>query len=296
LKTRLFIGCLLASLAAAQEIVPSRSERVAVLEDKRINESSGLALSPRDPQIFWTHNDSASEPCVYAINRLGKTLAKVRLPHSVNFDWEDMASARNAEGQPLLFIGDIGDNLKVRPSLQIYQIPEPTLPATAEKEIASAEPIIWHASYPDGRHNAETLLVHPTTQRLYVVTKTEDGNCALYAFPETLTADKPMVLEKITDLVFPPRAHLGKRPHDACQTVSGCFSPDGRRLAIATYSFIHEWKIQPGQSLKEALKKQPRLIEPPVTSQMEAICYDLDGETLWFTSERLPTPLFRLTR
>lgn len=299
LKTASSVLALTLALALgslAQEIEKATAERVAVLEDKRINESSGLAQSQRDPLIFWTHNDSGSEPCVFAINRDGKTLAKVRLPHAVNFDWEDMASAKDASGQPLLFIGDIGDNLNLRPSIQVYQIAEPALPATADKETISAEPKVWHGSYPDGHHNAEALLVHPKTLRIYVVTKTADGHCAMYAFPEVLAEGKPMILAKITDLHFPPRNHLGKRPQDACETTAGCFSPDGGRLSIATYSFIHEWHVTPGESLKATLQNEAHLIEPPLAPQMESLCYDADGETLWFTSERLPTPLYRIKR
>lgn len=285
-----------ASTALAQQIEKLRTERVAVLEDKRINESSGLARSLRQPGIFWTHNDSASDPCIYAIDQAGKTRAKVRLPHAVNFDWEDMASAKDKNGTSQLYIADIGDNLLLRPSIQVYQIPEPDLPKTADKEILSADPQIWHGQYADGHHNAETLLVHPVTHRIYVVTKSEQDQSAVFAFPETLISDKPMKLEKITELRFPQRQLIGKRPHDACQTTAGSFSADGSRLTISTYSFIYEWRIKPDESLVEALKKPAVLITIPLIPQLEAICYDADGKTLWFTSERLPAPLWRIVR
>lgn len=296
MKASVFIACLWTCACQAQFNEPIQAERIAVLEDRRINESSGLSLSQRDPEIFWTHNDSGSEPCLYAIDRSGKTRAKVRLPHAVNFDWEDLAAGKDTEGLPVLFIADIGDNLKVRPSIQIYQIAEPALPTTPDREVLTTEPKVWHFSYPDGHHNAETLLVHPSTRRIYIVTKTEDGHCALFAAPEVLTEDKPMLLEKVSELYFPPRAHLGKRPHDACQVTAGGFSPDGSHIAIATYSFIHEWRISTGETLKDALQKTERLLEPPLTAQMEALCYDSDGRNLWFTSEQLPTPLYRIQR
>jgi hypothetical protein len=284
--------------AAAQEknaAIPASAERVTQLADQRINESSGLARSQRHPGVFWTLNDSGGEPCVFAIDTTGHTRAKVRLPHAVNFDWEDIASATDADGQPQLYIADIGDNLKVRPIIQVYQIPEPAIPAEhLDKEILSPEPRVWRALYPKKRHNAETLLVHPHTGRLYLVTKDDDGENTLYAFPETLTEGENMLLEKIVDIDFPSRPRLGKRPKDAELTTAGDISPDGRRLAISTYSYIHEWQLPSGQSLKDALKKPARLIEPPLTPQMEALCYDADSQTLWFTSERLPTPLYRL--
>jgi hypothetical protein len=288
--------CLLVLSATGHAVELAQAKLVTFLKDKRIDESSGLTQSLRDPQIFWTHNDSGSDPCLYAINPSGQTLAKVRLSRAVNFDWEDMASARDAAGQPHLYVADCGDNLLARASLQVYQIPEPVLPENADKEILSAEPKVYHASYPDGHHNAETLLVHPQTRRLYIVTKTETARSAVYAFPEKLITDAPMVLVKFCDLDFPARAHLGKRPSDASQTTSGAFAPDGSCVAICTYSFIYEWRIQPGESLKSALTRTAKFIEPPFLRQCEALCYDQDNQTLYLTSEHLPTPLVRITR
>jgi len=280
----------------AEEIEKAQAERVTLLEDKRINESSGLTRSLRVPGIFWTHNDSATDPCVYAIDQSGKTRAKVRVPGAVNFDWEDMASAKASDGTPLLFIGDLGDNLLVRPTVTVYEIPEPSLPKSADKELLSTAPKLWHARYPDGRHNAETLLVHPLTRRIYIVTKTDQGDCALYVFPEKLTNGETMELVKLTDLKFPAKARLGKRPMDASQTTGGAFAPDGRRVAISTYSYIHEWQLSSNDTLVAALKKESHLIEPPLVMQMEALCYDDDSKTIWFTSERLPSPLWRIRR
>ena len=280
----------------AEETEKSQAERVAVLEDKRINESSGLTRSLREPDIFWTHNDSATDPCVYAIDHSGKTRAKVRVPGAVNFDWEDMASAKGEDGTPLLFIGDLGDNLLVRPTVTVYEIPEPSLPKSADKEMLSTAPKLWHARYPDGQHNAETLLVHPQTRRIYIVTKTDKGDCALYVFPKKLTNGDTMELVKLTDLKFPAKPRLGKRPMDASQTTGGAFAPDGRRVAISTYSYIHEWHFADDEPLETVLKKASRLIEPPLVMQLEALCYDKDSETIWFTSERLPSPLWRINR
>ncbi len=296
MKHLICILCLLVTYAAGDEVEMAQSKRLATLEDKRIDESSGLTQSLLNPQVFWTHNDSGSEPCLYAISRSGLTLAKVRLPRAVNFDWEDMASAKDQTGQSNLYIADCGDNLMARASIQVYQIAEPNLPENADKEILSAEPKVYHARYPDGHHNAETLLVHPKTLRLYIVTKNDSVQSAVYAFPEKLMTDAPMVLEKLCDLDFPNRAHLGKRQMDACQTTSGAFSPDGSRVAISTYSFIHEWRIQPGETLKSAFSRPAHLIEPPFLRQSEALCYDSDNQTLYLTSEHLPTPLVSISR
>lgn len=278
--------------------VPSTSKQVAILDDKRIKESSGLALGERDPSIFWTMNDSGGEPCVFAIDRNGKTRAKVRVRDAANFDWEDIASGKGDDGAPALFIGDIGDNLFIRASIQVYQIPEPEIKAPGKPvaETETATPQIWRANYPDGKRNAESLLVHPQTNRLYILTKSDDGKCALYAFPHPLQPKVSMVLEKVVDLSFPTLIRAGKRPHDNCMTTGACFAPDGSRMVVATYSSLYEWVLPPDKPLAEALKQPPVRIEPELLRQTEGVCYDSDSRTLWLTSEHLPTPLLRVKR
>lgn len=278
--------------------VPSTSERVAILDDKRLKESSGLCLSARDPGIFWTLNDSGGEPCVFAIDRSGKTRAKVRVRDAANFDWEDIALGKDEKGAPALFIADIGDNFLMRTSLQVYQIPEPEINAPDQpvSETETAAPNIWRFNYPDGKHNAESLLVHPQTGRLYILTKSEDGQSALYAFPEVLKKDTSMALEKVVDVTFPTVVRVGKRPHDNCMTTGAGFSPDGTHLVVATYSSLYEWTLGKDQPLAEALKQPPVRIEPELLRQVEGVCYDRDNVTLWITSEHLPTPLLRVKR
>ena len=305
--TLLQLGLVFAAVLAAhgqsveawpEQPAPSKSQQVAILEDKRIKESSGLALGVRDPSIFWTVNDSGGEPCVFAIDRSGKTRAKVRVRDAANFDWEDIASCKDEHGTPTLFVGDIGDNLFIRASIQVYQIPEPEINAAGQpvSETETAAPQIWRANYPDGRHNAESLLVHPQTKRLYILTKSDDGRCALYAFPQPLQPKVSMVLEKVVDLVFPKLIRAGKRPHDNCMTTGASFAPDGSRLVVSTYSSLYEWRLPKNKSLAEALQQPPVRIEPELLRQVEAVCYDSDSLTLWLTSEHLPTPLLRVTR
>lgn len=296
-----FILVLCAAQAVAQTAwpekpVPSTSERVAVLDDKRIKESSGLCLGGRDPSIFWTLNDSGGEPCVFAIDRNGKTRAKVRVRDAANFDWEDLALGKDEKGEPALFVGDIGDNFQMRPTIQVYQIPEPAIfePGKTVEETTSAAPVIWRVNFPDGKHNAESLLVHPKTNRLHILTKSEDGKSALYVFPPSARNDASMTLEKVVDVIFPALVRAGKRPHDNCMTTGAGFAPDGTRLVVATYSSLYEWPLAADKPLGDALMLPPVRIEPELVPQVEGVCYDADSKTIWFTSERLPTPLMRV--
>ena len=255
-----------AGWAAAQQVEKPLAERVATLEDKRITESSGIIAGIDQPSVFWTLNDSGGEPCLFAITIAGKTRAKVRLKEAANFDWEAITIGRSQTGSAQIFVGDIGDNFHLRPTIHIYQIPEPALPAEADadKEVETAPPQLWHASYPDGPRNSESLLMHPTSGRLYVISKSDAGHSALYAFPPKLVPEKAMMLEKIADVELPSRVRIGKRPKDASQVSDACFSPSGDRIAIATYSYIYEWEIGSGETVADALGRPARLIEPPL--------------------------------
>ncbi|MCP5558746.1 MAG: hypothetical protein H7A55_13445 [Verrucomicrobiaceae bacterium] len=263
---------------------------MAELADKQINESSGLALSLRDPQVFWTVNDSGGEACVFAFDQSGKARGKVAVKDAFNFDWEDLGSGPGSDGKPALYVADIGDNLRKRPVVQIYEIPEPEFEA---KESASAK--VWAGIYPDGAHNAECLLVDPVSGALTILTKSEDGGSVLYAFPQK-RQDVPMVLKRIGEVQFPAMGRPGKRPVDDCMATGSCISADRKRVVVSTYCHLLEWEIREGEPLATAMARDPSRILPPLTPQMEAICYDADNATLWFTSERLPTPLYRLRR
>jgi hypothetical protein len=284
-----------ADLSQAVEEKPARSDRLALLSDKRINESSGLAPSCRIPDLFWTLNDSGGPTTVYALNSQGQTIAEIDVTNAKNIDWEDLASGPNTEAQPTLFIADIGDNAKARPSIQIYEIPDPKfIPVSKPQKIAPTR--TWNLRYPDGPANAETLLVHPKTGRLHILTKTFLGTATLYIAPAPPPPDTVQVLEKITTLNFPLLNKPGKRPIDNLMTTGGSLSSDATRLLIATYNSLYEWTLPDGQLTAKALDATPIRINPPLTRQMEAVCYEPNSLHILFTSEIPPAPLYRLQR
>jgi hypothetical protein len=284
-----------ADLTQAQEETGVKAEQLAILEDKRINESSGLAISRRRPDLLWTLNDSGGPTTLYGINRQGQTVTEIEVATAKNIDWEDLASGPNAEGQLCLFIADIGDNLRLRPNIQVYEVPEPADGARAK--VHQIKPSrVWKVRYPEGPANAETLLVHPKTGQLHLLTKTLTGAVVLYRFPAKHLPDTVQVLEKITTLTFPVLAKEGKEAAYNVMTTGGCMSCDGRRLVVATYNSLYEWRLPPGDLSAEAFAALPIRINPPLTRQMEAVCYEAGTYHLFVTSEIVPAPLYRIQR
>ena len=131
-----------------------------------IPETSGLAVSRRDPGLLWTHNDSGNESLLFAVDTLGIVQGRVRVPTRIR-DWEDISAAR-CLSYDCLYIADIGDNSRARRQVRIYRVPEP-----APRDAATASPDVFDATYADGPHNAEAMFALGTD--LFIVTKDRTG-------------------------------------------------------------------------------------------------------------------------
>ena len=74
-----------------------------------------------------------------------------------------------------IYIADIGDNKANRDMIEIYTIQEP-------ESLEDNDSVKYHRfdfTYPDGPHDAETLLIEPGTNQLYIVTKATKGTGAI---------------------------------------------------------------------------------------------------------------------
>lgn len=187
-------GLLVAGLLVAppaEAIATPAASVVRVLKDSRIVESSGLARSRISSTRLWTHNDSGDTARLFAVGTGGATVRTFTLTGASHKDWEGMASAVK-NGVSYLYAGDIGDNGKVRPQIYVHRIREPKPSAPS----GSRTPVTWAFRYPDGPHNAETLMVRPGTLRIYIVTKATGGG-AIYRAPATLSRTKVNVLTRV---------------------------------------------------------------------------------------------------
>ncbi|KOV66269.1 hypothetical protein [Streptomyces sp. MMG1121] len=227
-------------------------------KDPRITESSGLAASRRHPGIYWTHNDSGDGPYIYAVDsRTGKTVARITL--------RGIGSPRDVEAISMgpddqIYVGDIGDNLDgTWPYVWIYKLPEPKV--LKDQTVTAAQYVV---KYANGPRNAESLVVHPKTGRVYIIDKKEDGG-HLYEGPATLSTSGANV--------FKPIATVDLWATDAA------FSPDGRRLAVRGYfgGIYYDWN-------GGRIKREGRL-DVPMQGQGEGVTYSADGTKLLYSSE-----------
>jgi hypothetical protein len=275
-----------------------KSRLLGNLTDPRITESSGIAASRRADGVFWTHNDSGDGPYLFAIDRKGRTLARYTVPEATNVDWEDIALGPGPDGKPAIFIGDIGDNNSIRKECVVYRVPEPLVDTTKTMQERTTEvPDRFTYHYPDGPHDCETLMVHPKTHEIFVVTKdwSQAGVSGVYTFPIPLRPNDTVTLKRIGTMTFSTRMLTGTSyAQFEGMATGGDISPDGRRLVVRTYMLADEWDIKPGQSVADAIKSKPRETLLPLSKQGEGICYRLDGKAWLTTSEGANSPLFEI--
>ncbi|MFF5534204.1 WD40 repeat domain-containing protein [Streptomyces cinerochromogenes] len=228
------------------------------IKDPRITESSGLAASRQHPGIYWTHNDSDDGPYLYAVDSAtGRTVARITL--------RGIGSPRDVEAVSVgphneIYVGDIGDNFGGRwPYVWIYRLPEPK--KLTDQTVTATQYVV---KYSDGPRDAESLVVHPKTGRVYIIDKKEDGG-HLYEGPATLSTSGANV--------FRPVAAVDLWATDAA------FSPDGRHLAVRGYfgGIAYDWN-------GGRLRRKGRL-DVPLQGQGESVSYSADGTKLMYGSE-----------
>src|SRR5438093_6617217 len=150
-----------------------------------ITESSGLAASRCQNNVLWTHNDSGDDAFIFAINSAGDSLGTWKVPNAKNIDWEDIAAYKDKSGKCFIYIGEIGDNKAKRQEHAVYRVEEPLVApensSSARKNpLTTANADIVRFSYPDYVQDAETLMVHPKSGVIYVVTKRVSGPAGVY--------------------------------------------------------------------------------------------------------------------
>jgi hypothetical protein len=282
-KLHLLLAALLA--AAPAPTSGAAGPTLCTLQDHRIAESSGLAVSQG---TLWTHNDSGDTARFFALDRHCRTLATYSMTNETATDWEDMARGRGS-----LWFGDIGDNAARRSQVQVIRVPEPTV--TRGWHTLRAR--VYRFRYEDGPHDAETLLVHPRTGQLFVVSKSYDGSAAVYAAPLHPSATALNTFTKVgqlqthvTGTAGGPLGALGQ-----LSLTAGDINATADRVVLRTYTDAYEWVVTNGDVV-QAFSATPTVTALPSTRQGEGIGYDTDGRSWLTTSEGVGAPVDRIAR
>ncbi len=235
-------------------------------KDKRITESSGIAVSPTHKGIYYTHNDSDDGPQFFAVGPDGRTRATFQLAGAAARDWEGMAaSVDRATGKGVLWFADIGDNLNgAWPDISVYKVIEPESMSDATLRATR-----YRFRYADGGRNAEGIMVHPGTGRLHIVSKEFSGS--VYRAPARLRTDRVNILRRV-----------GPAP---IMATDAAYAPDGSSFVIRTY-FSASVYSAPGELISR--------VAMPALDQAESIAYTPDGLHLLTGTEGAGSPVYRV--
>ena len=264
------------------------------LQSKDLREASGVAASKCQADVYWTHNDSGDDAFIFALNKKGEKLGTWKVTGAKANDWEDIAEIKTPAGECVLYIGDIGNNTRIRDEFTIYRVREPKV--LPENESSSKKnPLPTEGAeaikfvYPDMRHDAETLMVHPTSGDIYILSKRLSGASAVYKLKSDFDLSKTNKLEKLADFSVPaiPNGFL----------TGGDIAPDGRRVIICDYFSAYELVLpETAKNFDEIWKETPQAVELGPREQGEAITYSADGKSIIAGSENKKPPLIEVKR
>lgn len=298
-------------------------------------EFSELSASVRDENVgfLWAIEDG-NLPKFVAIHKATAALAGTwTLEGIAANDVESCASALIA-GNPLLYLGDTGDNANAAATIKIHRVPEPVVTG-ANGNIAAGTIITATCAYPVGNvpthKDVECILADPATGDVYIITK-RITPVKMYrlpflgAYPGTtnlefsgnLTADA--TFNVISTTVSGNNGYV----------TGGSISPNGEEIVLRSYSALYYWKRETGETIVAALQRAPnrvltheyvggggganntastnrKFFHPTGEPQGEAIAFDRDGVNLFTCSEfvsdqadvagaRRVNPLFRFNR
>jgi len=267
---------------------------VSHVADPDVTEASGLVVSKCQPNVFWTHNDSGDGPFIYAFGPTGDNLGTWKVDAAQNIDWEDIAERREPDGTCRLYIGEIGDNSVKRSVHSVYRVREPQVSDQTkdlrEKNALSTEPAEkLDFSYADENQNAETLMVHPATGDIYVLTKRRKKPSGVYEIKPVFGSSEVQIVTKIADVQV-PSIPIGL-------LTGGDISPDGRRVALCDYVDGYELTLPSGDAnFDDIWRQQPIRIDLGPRDQGEAIAYSPDGLEVYATTEHPNPPLIEVRR
>ena len=222
---------------------PQSVRQIQVRAHGDLIEGSGAALSTAQPGVWFTTNDSRHGPTLFALDTLGAARGHWRVARATNIDWEAVAlgpcttndTLAAGERASCLYIADVGDNDEVRPSVALYQLPEPEAREVgATRGEVTAQ--ILSFRYEDGPHDVEAMYVGPLGD-VVLITKRPRRNTVGQGRPALVftiparawTAGQPVVAMLTDSLPIVPGSAPGRLITDAA------LSADARHVVVRTY-------------------------------------------------------------
>lgn len=305
-------GCTMANTSASKPIVYNGDTLELNTEFKRTSpgnspktmvEISGMSCSRVTPGYLWAQSDDNYR--VVAMTPKGAIQYDITFTNKPSRgDWEDMCSGIY-QGKQTIFVGGFGDNsAKHMKDNYIFYMEEPEIPQEYAKTTYSVGNNYIQFQYPDTTctYDAEAMFYDNVDQKLFIVNKVEWKAATVFSLDmDTIYPNELQTLKEECRLGLPDEWQFQR-------VTAADMTPDGRWIIIKNYdctekfpsNFIDEskrgkskaefayaliWERKEGESVVDALRRQPQQIAAYLMEwQGEAVAW-LDSTTFYTTSD-----------
>lgn len=289
-----FLPLIFLSCTSCMEMISTsnsfnEAQDLGVIENKTINEASGIVASYRNKGLLWTHNDSGDANRIYSMDAKGKGTREFYLEGASNRDWEAIGMATFPEGS-FIYVGEVGDNNAVHSDCAIYRVPEPEITASTPQTntLKNVQKISY--KYPDGARDAETILIDQSTKDIYIISKRESTK-RLYRLPYPQSYTQTTTAEFVQELTT-----FSTGTGQQLYLTDGNVSIDNQEIIIKSYFQIFHWRRATNETIPNALKRNPTILPYGLEPQGEGVCFAQDGSGYYTISEeggsKIPVKLY----
>ena len=248
------LGLFFAAPAAADPVPVA----ACAITDPELSELSGLVA---DDEHWYATNDGGSVVSVFVMGR-DCQVQEVVTGDVDPYDVEDMAIDRNGT----FWLSDTGDNDADRDTVALIAMTR------------GGESTLYRLTYPDGKHDAEALLLDPAGTP-YVITKSPLGAADVYRPAGPLASPGPTPLQHVLTVRLNSTDTSGGPVPGVVGSVTvtgAAASPDGTAVALRTYTDAYLFPMVDGDVVG-AFSAQPVRVPLANEAQGEAIAFQPDG-------------------
>jgi hypothetical protein len=253
------LGLLMATPAAHAQVpapVPA-----CTITDPELGELSGLVA---DGEHWYATNDGGTAATVFVLGKDCQVQDVITGPADP-YDVEDLALGPDGT----FWLSDTGDNDADRDTVALISL------------TPAGESTIHRLTYPDGRHDAEALLLDRAGTP-YIITKSPLGTADVYRPAAPLTSPGPTPLQHVVTVRLSSTDTPGGPVPGivGSVTVTGAAADsEGTAIALRTYTDAYLFPVRDGDVVG-AFSAEPVRVPLPNEAQGEAIAFQPDGSLI----------------
>lgn len=261
-------GLIAAPGVAVRAVAAGRPTTMCTVSDHRLDELSGLAVSGGGYVTVDDGSDESSHRRIFYLDSHCAVSRTVSYPSRPR-DTEDLALAPDGT----LWVADTGDNDLTRETVALWQLTP-----------GAAKPVLHRFSYPDGRHDAESLLLNGDGTPI-IVSK-DPFSAGVYVAAGEIRTGVTTPLRRAGSVRIPVTSTSNPfgLPGRLVLT-GGATAADGSKVALRTYADAFEFRVTDGDVIAAVTTGTPVTTALPDEPQGESVAYTADGASLLTVSE-----------